>query len=48
MHKFINFGEATRYYSQRASELLNSGYMMMPNYTIANMVNLETDNLQNY
>lgn len=48
MHKFINFGEATRYYSQRANELLNSGYMMMPNYSIANLVNLETDNLQNY
>ena len=46
MHKFRNFDEATKFYSKRANDLINDGYLMMPNYSIVNIVNLETDHLQ--
>lgn len=48
MHKFADLGEASRYYSHRACELINAGFIMLPNYTITTTYNLETDNLQNY
>lgn len=46
MHRFANFSEATRYYSKRANDLINNGWLMMPNYTIAKIVELVTDHLQ--
>lgn len=48
IHKFGNFGEATKFYSKRANDLLNDGWTMMPNYTITNIVNLDTDQLQKH